>query len=121
MKTVKVSKEELLIKVKQNLEKHITEYEQTVQGYNEDLRAALKKAYSDAHKEKPVNLNDIVKFCSVPQSHETDYQRTISMLEMSTDNIIELTSQEFNQIVLDEWNWKQQFEMSASTYNKFKV
>jgi hypothetical protein len=38
------------------------------------------------------------------------------MLELSVEKEIEVEEDVFNQLVLDEWHWKNQFIASASLY-----
>ena len=38
------------------------------------------------------------------------------MLEMSVDDEIELTEEEFSNIILDDWNWKRNFARLNSNY-----
>jgi hypothetical protein len=39
------------------------------------------------------------------------------MLEMSKEDTIELTQQEFSQYVQDDWHWKDQFLFSNMNYS----
>jgi len=41
-----------------------------------------------------------------PQDHTNDYDRVITMLEMSVDSVIELDDVAFDQYVMDNWSWK---------------
>jgi len=52
--------------------------------------------------------NDVINTSKVP-SHEASYKRAIRMLELSVEDIIEVEEDIFNQLVLDEWSWKNQF------------
>jgi len=38
------------------------------------------------------------------------------MLELSVEDIIEVEEEIFNQLVLDEWQWKHQFSTSNAMY-----
>ncbi len=53
---------------------------------------------------------------AVPNSYEQSYTRAIRMLELSIEDIIELDDTTFNQLVLDEWGWKSNFQLSGSLY-----
>ena len=52
----------------------------------------------------------------LPVSYEQNYTRAISMLELSVDLEIEIEEDVFNQLVLDEWTWKHQFNMNNTLY-----
>jgi hypothetical protein len=45
-----------------------------------------------------------------------DYDRVIRMLEMTVDEIITIGAVEFQQYVMDDWTWKEQFTASNSAY-----
>jgi len=47
---------------------------------------------------------------------EETYNTAISMLELSEDDLISLTLQEFSQYVEDKWGWRGQFDAVASSY-----
>jgi len=42
------------------------------------------------------------------------------MLELSVEDVIEIDDTTFNQLVLDDWNWKDNFISSNSLYKNFK-
>ena len=45
-----------------------------------------------------------------------NYTRAIRMLELSVEDVIEIEEHIFNQLVLDEWGWKQQFTAMSALY-----
>ena len=51
-----------------------------------------------------------------PINQIKEYDRAIKMLEMSVDNDITLSEQEFAEYVLDDWHWKNQFTLTNSAY-----
>jgi hypothetical protein len=52
-----------------------------------------------------------------PVDQTREYNKVIRMLEMSTEDVIELQEHEFSQYVLDDWGWKGQFLASNSAYS----
>lgn len=116
MREVKVGKVELLEVLRKNRIKHIADYEQSVIDYKE---AVIKVAKENL---KLVNSGDLSKIAKVrtipnaPVSYESSYTRAIRMLEMSIDDVIELEEDLFNQLVLDEWAWKQSFVGASMLY-----
>lgn len=117
MEKVTVSKGILLSKVRQNREKHVTEFVETMEGYRQMVIDELDGALSCAHEEEDVDFADLFKLARKPESHEKDYDRAIAMLEMSTDGEITLTKREFDQLVMDEWDWKADFSLTGALYN----
>ena len=65
------------------------------------------------------DLDRIRRIRTMPQapvSYEDSYTRAIRMLELSIDDVVELDETTFNQLVLDEWTWKNQFTTSSTFY-----
>ena len=116
MRSVKMNKVELLDIVRQNKIKHVKDFEESVNDY----KALVYKISSDnlvlARTEDLNKFKDIKSIPSAPKSYENDYARAIRMLELSVDDVIELEDDVFNQLVLDEWVWKQSFVTSSALY-----
>ena len=116
MKTVKINKIQLLQILRDNKEKHLTDYEESVEDY---VVLALKIAKDNLKVAKICDLDQLKRNRSLPNPpicFEDTYNRNIRMLELSVDDVIELEEQLFNQLVLDEWAWKQAFTTSSLSY-----
>lgn len=116
MHAVKVNRFELLTIVRGNLEKHIKEFNESVEDYK---LAAVKLAEANMELAKSGELDKIAKMRAVPQkpiSYEQNYNRAIRMLELSVDETIEVEEDVFNQLVLDEWSWKNSFVATGALY-----
>ena len=116
MRDVKIDKAELLNIVRANKEKHIKEFNESVEDYK---AAALKVAEDNLALAQSGEVDKIAKIKGMPQkpvSYEDSYTRAIRMLELSVDSIIEIEEHIFNQLVLDEWTWKQNFVASGALY-----
>ena len=116
MRSVKVEKLELLGIVRDNKKKHVKEFDEAVKDYK---KAALKVAKEHVDLAKTGDLDQIAKIRAMPQrptSYEKDYDRAIRMLELSVEDTIELEEDIFNQLVLDEWTWKNAFTASSALY-----
>lgn len=116
MKTVKLYRDELLNIVRENKEKHITEYNESVEDYK---KAVVIMSNNNLKLAKSGDLDKIAKIERIPTapvSYENSYTRAIRMLELSIDEVIELEENIFNQLVLDEWSWKSSFNVSGSLY-----
>lgn len=120
MKSVKVNKQELRSKLTDNLDKHVREYEEASKGYAEAVVEAARAVETIASKgadhsrikAKAMELWQLPE----PESHEEDYLRAIEMLEWEVEEEIELTQQEFQQYVQDNWGWKRDFLATTSNY-----
>ena len=116
MRSVKINKKELLAIVRENKEKHVKEYNESVVDYK---AAAIKVAAEHVELAKTGELAKIAKIRAMPSSpvsYEKEYDRAIRMLELSVEKEIEVEEDVFNQLVLDEWAWKHQFAATASLY-----
>ena len=125
MKSVRIERVKLLEKVRENREKHVTEYNEAVQDYidlvQEVLASNLKTVKKNIKIAKDMNsvkadFDSQRPLPRSPMTYENEYNRAISMLEMSNDDVIEIESEVFNQLVLDEWDWKNNFVVSNMAY-----
>lgn len=125
MRKVKVNKDELLVALKENREKHIREYQESVDGYKdmaiEEINRAmnrLKQRVEELRAGEVMRLHAVGFDLEVPKNHQKDYDQVIKMVEMSVENELELSSDEFACYVMDDWEWKPDFERTSMSYNK---
>lgn len=113
MRSIKVKKTELLAKLEENAKNHMNTFEKASEGYRKAMISTLEKMLDMAKKGKRVeHYINLVQ----PMNQFEDYERSIGMLKMHTEEDIEITSQEYAQFVQDKWNWSQQFTTSNSAY-----
>lgn len=123
MYQVKVRKSKLLEKIKVNREKHIKEYKEACAGYKEAALAKVTEVFEEL-REKIADLKEgrvielaMIQFSlDVPRSFEDHYDRAIGMLEMSVEDELQITADEYSQYVMDKWQWKQEFTTTTSNY-----
>ena len=115
MESVKIDKNELLKIVRENKAKHIKEYNDAVK----DFQLAVIKTCNENQEVVTAGKTEIKNMPVKPSTYEANYNRAIRMLELTVDTVIELGTYEFNQLVLDEWEWKQAFSTSNSSYKSF--
>ena len=116
MRNVKVNKNELMQILVNNRIEHLAKYDEAVEDY---VLLALKVSKDNLKLAKQCDLDQLKKTKSLPPapvSYEESYNRNIRMLELSVDETIELEEQLFNQLVLDEWSWKNAFTASTLSY-----
>jgi hypothetical protein len=116
MKNVKLDRTKLLEIVKENMLKHIREYNESVEDYK---KIVLRLSEANLELAKTGNLDQfkkIERLPTFPVSYEQSYRRAIKMLELSIDTIIEVEEDVFNQLVLDEWTWKNSFVTNSTLY-----
>lgn len=116
MNSVKMNRKELLKIVKDNQKKHVADYEEAVADYKV---AVVKLVKGHLKLANTAEMDQIAKIKSIPQApsnYSDNYGRAIRMLELSVDDVIELEEHIFNQLVLDEWGWKQNFVAQSALY-----
>ena len=116
MNSVKIERLQLLGIVKENQEKHIAAYLESVEDYK---AAAIKLAQENLKLAKTGDMSNLAKIRALPprpNSYENNYARAIRMLELSVEDVIEIEEDVFNQLVLDEWHWKNQFIAASTSY-----
>ena len=114
MDSIKVKKEELLAKLKENKDTHRKIFLEAQEGYRTLVIEQLETMLSDARGGKKINRHLSL---SEPTDQTRDYDRVIRMLEMSQDDVVELSEHDFAQYVLDDWSWKRNFLVSNSVYS----
>lgn len=119
MRSVKIDKQELLKIVRENKEKHVKEYAESVNDYK---AAVIKIAIENLEVAQLgifEKMQKLQSFPPVPASYEDNYARAIRMLELSVEDVIELEDEIFNQLVLDEWHWKHGFMATSALYKSY--
>jgi hypothetical protein len=106
MNTIKVKKSDLLDTLRTNKAKHEEVYEQAMVKYRESLRADVEAGKQIEHRLKTV----------VPLRFADSYEQAIQMLEWEVGDEVELDTHEFQQYVMDDWNWGQSFRAANSAY-----
>lgn len=99
--------------VSKNRDSHRQLFEQAFEGYRNECVRILNQNL-DALKNSQRHIVVFVELA--PEDHTDDYDHVISMLRMSVDEVVELTSSEFAQYVQDDWNWKHTWTASNMKY-----
>jgi len=116
MQTVTIEKTRLREVLVANKATHEAEYAEAMDGYREefDRQLALKRKQLKKGELPLAYFNDL----PMPVDHTEDYDQVLAMLDYSVDENIELAHQEFGNYVLDDWAWKQKFNVTNSSYKK---
>jgi hypothetical protein len=114
MKTVKLNKEKLIEVITKNRAGHRSAFDQAFDGYRKECISVLEENIRNL-KEKKAH---IVRFNEyAPEDHTEDYDTVLEMLAMSVDPVVELTHQEFENYVRDNWDWKERWAASNLKYS----
>jgi len=108
---VKVSKEKLISKIKENRDNHTKSYEKAVKAYKKEALDQLEKLKELANEG---NLNLNLKLVT-PIDNTEKYDKLIEMFEWEEEDMVELEQHEFNEFVQDET----QFARDAMFSNTF--
>ena len=111
LSTVRVDKDFLLTKLKENRKQHKIMYEEAMGGWQKQMIDMLKGEIKKVEKDKTYTPN---MYLSKPYSHVKDYDKVIGILEASLDEEFELSSDDFSRYVQDEWAWKGDFVTTVS-------
>lgn len=115
MEKIKVDKKHLLDRLNKNRETHESEYLEANQGYIESVIDAQTKALQIA-----IDIGEVQTYFDFnkPTNCLKSYNFAIEVCNMSIDDVIELTQREFQQYVMDEWEWSDNFKMVTDSYKK---
>ena len=116
MNAIKMNRLELLNIVIANKAKHIAEFLESIEDYK---KLVLQITTGNAKLGKTADLEQFKKIKAIPAaptSYEQSYKRAERMLELSVEDVIEVEEDVFNQLVLDEWDWKRSFTASTMAY-----
>src|SRR5215470_9253852 len=111
MNAVKVKREELLTKVRSNRDAHRELFLKAQEGYRKLVIEELHRMLEDARKGRPIQRSLTL---TEPSNHIKDYDRVITMLQMSVDDTITLNAQSFDRYVMDNWDWSR-FALATNT------
>ena len=116
MNAIKMNRLELLKIVQANMLKHTAEFTESVSDYKTLVLQVCTANLALANTASLSEFNKIKSMPATPVSYESSYKRAIRMLELSVDEIIEVEEDVFNQLVLDEWDWKRSFVANTMSY-----
>lgn len=121
MQKIRINRDELHDIVVGNKRKHIDAYNEAVVDYFAAVTKICQENLvfaSSNLKDSESRIKKIKSLPTPPSSYEAEYNRAIRMLELSVDDIIELDTQQFDQLVQDIWVWKTSFITTNSIYKK---
>ena len=115
--TTKVNKVGLIAKIKAALEEHREQYKKALEGWMRQMQGAGEIVIGRVQSGKIMAFpNEFHNLMQIPSLHTADYEAALKMLEMSVDDVIELGPEDFNQLVLGNWEWKERWNTTNSRY-----
>jgi len=111
-RTISVEKKDLIVKIKENKENHIKEFDKAVEAYREEalrqLRTQLERVEEGAVDAKL----DLI----TPVNNADNYDKIIEMFDWEVKDVVELQQDEFREYVQDETDFAVTARMSNSAY-----
>ena len=117
MEKMKFQKDKLLEVLRTNRTNrtnHRKIFLEACEGYLKKAIELLEQKLASARKGERISMHFSLQ---QPVDQTKEYDRAIRMLEMSSDTTVELEEHDFQQYVMDDWAWKQQFLASNSAYS----
>jgi hypothetical protein len=109
---VVIGKAKLLETLRKNREEHVTLHTEAVTGWRLAVEKQLKKVLRDFKAGEGLDMVSI-HVLTEPRSFEASYTEAIEMVEMTEQEQIRLSLQEFKNFVQDKWAWTNQFVGNA--------
>jgi hypothetical protein len=92
-----------------NRSKHIRTFEEASAAFKEKYEQTLKEMAIDGKFSMRIDLTK-------PTCHTDSYDSLIKVLEMSSEQNINIASYELERIMSDNWDWKSAFDATSSMY-----
>jgi hypothetical protein len=100
--TARVNRVDLLKTLKENRDRHVEMFAESIEGFRRYATAVLRQKLDEVACGKITNLS---MHLNPPEDHSKEYNTAIQMMEWSEEETIELTANEFRNLVMDEWDW----------------
>lgn len=113
MQSVKAKRTELLEKLKHNRTGHRALFLKALEGYRKAVVEELQRMIDDAQSGRPIRRQLSLP---EPKDYTDEYDCVITMLEMSVDDVIELSVHHFQMYVMDKWEWSNIVSSTNSRY-----
>jgi hypothetical protein len=106
-------KDQLAERITTNRDAHREVYEQAMSGYRRAARDFFEEQLTRAERGRPfvTYFNE-----PIPEDHTADYDALLDQLELTPEDQVTLSTNEFRQYVRDEWGWKKEFMTTAENY-----
>lgn len=116
MNTVTVKKDRLKRRLEENRGAHVEAFDAVWAAFQRTAEARAMLMLTEIRQAKQGERIALSLQLTVPENHEDDYTRALEMLDFEVGEEVVLHQQEFAQLVLDDWGWKQQFRTTGMGY-----
>jgi len=109
---------------KAKLEEKHKKLNQSVKEWQEDAEKEFQRFYDKVDKKEELPSHVSVRMFALdnslglvyPQDHSRDYDRAIRMMQSSIYDEVQLTTDEYDAYVLNNWEWKKNFLATNTAY-----
>ena len=108
---------EVLSALRENRIEHASIVEEAMAGYQKKVEERLQKAIADVREGKVDPTLGYGFNLSGVKNHTRVYDRAIRMFELEQRTIVELTQEQVGCLIMDEWDWKDDFIGSNAIYS----
>ena len=109
--TMKVSN--LVAVMEKNRKTHIANYKKAMAVFKKKVQAKLEWMQKAVAAGKRIHMSVNLL---IPMKFVEDYDRVIFMLTHTTDKVITLSEVQYQQYVMDKWNWGDHFHSNTMCY-----
>lgn len=102
--------------IQRNRDEHVALFEQACERYHEEALAWLSTRMEEIRAGVKTRPTRVYFNLPMPEEHTDDYDRVLKMLELHTQDTIELNEHEVGQYVLNEWHWAATFAANTVSY-----
>jgi hypothetical protein len=113
MRTITVSKEDLIATLRENRDSHRDIFIAAQQAYRDKMIEELDRALAEARTGGQIRRDFTLP---VPEDHTEDFNTAIAMLEWHQAKTVELEQYEFQQYVENEWGWQKSWAANTAAY-----
>lgn len=113
----RIHKDKLLGVLRANAEAHKKSFTEAMADYWE----ALKKYHTKGLETATNKTGPVTDPCPMmPEDHSFEYEKVIKMLEMTVDEVLTLSDQQFQTLVMDHWIWKDNFAINSMMLKAYR-
>ena len=110
---IKIEKNRLIATVRENRDTHRDQFLAAQEKYRERVIEVLDERLAAARRGDRINVHISLP---TPVDYTSEYDQALSALEWEVEDHVHLSQTEFNRLVLNDWEWKQNFAATSLSY-----
>lgn len=115
--SVQIPRERLLERLRTNRDNHQAKVQQAWAGFRDAAIAELERRIEAACARDPKELSLRIELPR-PEDHSPEHDTIIGMLELSSDETVEVGAEEFRSYVEDVWDWTERWLTTTGSYSR---